>query len=92
VAASHEPPRLLAFGRERNPVPARRHGHRGTCRVVVQPRRDPGVEAAGGPAVADVFDVEVAVAEHEPARGVVAGLAGQPLSTRPVTVRPESLV
>ncbi len=27
-----------------------------------------GVEAAGGPAVADLLDVEVAVAEHEPAR------------------------
>ncbi len=38
-----------------------------------------GVETAGGPAVADVFDVEVAVAEHEAARRVVAGLAGQPL-------------
>ena len=32
-----------------------------------------GVEAAGGPAVADVLDVEVAVAEHEPARGVRCG-------------------
>ncbi len=40
---------------------------------------DAGVEAAGGPAVADVLDVEVAVAEHEAARRVVAGLAGQPL-------------
>ncbi len=38
-----------------------------------------GVEAAGRPAVADVLDVEVAVAEHEAARGVVAGFAGQPL-------------
>ena len=40
---------------------------------------DARVEAACGPAVADVLDVEVAVAEHESARRVVAGLAGQPL-------------
>jgi hypothetical protein len=40
---------------------------------------DACVEAAGGPAVADVLDVEVAVAEDEPAGRVVAGFAGQPL-------------
>lgn len=44
---------------------------------------DARVEAAGGPAVADVFDVEVAIAEHESARRIVAGLAGQPLEHQP---------